>query len=413
MAPFTIPAFPDAAVTLARRIPLALVVAIAVAIAPSSASAQAGAEAAAQTAQAAKMAKQLKDTGETTSGTVSKPTGALQGYRPGQPQQAQSVPQSGIVRRPRPISGPGQVRGTVVDEAAGERLPNFPVRIVTTEPDLEVLMHEARTDGSGRFYFDRVEVGSWRLEIPGDKVPNHYGAPRKGIAFAVAKRDTVTLSPLRAPRAACVVGHAEWSDGVPLSDGTIYVTPADSSRFTGRGAVNPVGDYELCSAPSGPVIVWLELIDGRRIGERAELAWGRLTRVDFKPRPLDMMDGSTVQANVVNESGRPVPYAQVVLVGRQVQSAGKPDQIFLRDVTADRTGAVDIHLPTGYYELLAYNPREGEWARREQYLVTANATGAPVPLAITVHGTSTTEEREAWRTSLLDRADRLLRVWQR
>jgi hypothetical protein len=388
---------------------LALLVALGAGGWPAFAHAQAGVEAAMQAAQAAKAAKQLKDAGEATSETIARPTGALASPRPG---QAQSVAQSGTVRRPRTATGaPGRVRGSVADEVAGAPLPNFPVRLITTEPDLEILTHEARSDSAGRYTFERVETGAWRLEVPPDKVPNLYGAPRAGIPFTIAKRDTLTLPPLRVPRAACVVGHAEWSDGVPLSDGTIYVTPADTGRFTARGTANPVGDFELCAAPSGPVIVWLELLDGRRIGERAELAWGRLTRVDFRPRPLDLMDGATVQMNVNTEAGRPVPFAQVVLVGRHAQSAGTPEEIFLREVATDRTGAVDIRLPAGYYELLVFNPREGEWARREQYLVPATVRG-PVPMAVVLRDSSSAAEREAWRAELVNRADQLMRVWQ-
>jgi len=226
----------------------------------------------------------------------------------------------------------------------------------------------------------------------------------------MAKNDNLHAAPFSLYRTACVAGHVQWADGYVFSDAPILVAPWHAGLPPARGRVNGVGDYEICSAPADSAMVWLVLRDGRRIGTPVKLAIGRAARVDFKPPAIADMPGTQLFLSAKTASGSKVPFARLLLVGRRLGVAAEPWVVYVQDATADREGEVITHVPYGTYEILGWNPRQGEWGRVEQ-LVIARGAGESFEHELILRGTSTAEEQASWRQDLLTRADDFQLRW--
>jgi hypothetical protein len=383
-------------------LPAALVLALAMLLAGAGdARAQAGMEAAAATKQATDWSKQQKQSGT---------QGALPRARVVPPRRGKVAPAVPALPPRKPSGAPGRVAGTVVEKGTRLGVAGVILSLTSTEPQFAVETLLARSDSSGHYEFPSVEPGRWSLVVVRDQVPKTYGALAGARVVTVAKRDNLAEPPIELGRTACVSGHVVWSDGYVFSDAPVRVAPRDPVLLPAEGALNGIGDYEICTAPADTVMVWLALRDGRRLGRPARLTPGSEAVVDFRPVPLEQIEGSLVRFEPRTPDGRPVLKAKILVVGRKLAVGDEPTLVFAREAVADHAGGADFWMPYGTYEILVVNPREGPYGRVEQFVI---APGAPPKVVheVILRGTSTAEDRAAWRTDMLERADRFERVW--
>ena len=298
----------------------------------------------------------------------------------------------------------------MLEHGNGKPVKDVLLRLVSTEPQYVVETKLSRTDSTGSWSFTDVEPGRWSLAVDPDRLPETYGLSESPRIVVVAKKDNLHAAPFSLYRTACVGGHVQWADGYVFSDAPVLVAPWHAGLPAARGRVNGVGDYEICSAPADSAMVWIVLRDGRRIGTPVKLAIGRAARVDFKPPAIEDMPGTELFLNARTASGTKVPFARLLLVGRRLGVAAEPWVVYVQDATADREGEVMTHVPYGTYEILGWNPRQGEWGRVEQ-LVIARGAGESFEHEVILRGTSTSEEQAAWRQDLLARADDFQLRW--
>ncbi|MEP7028347.1 MAG: hypothetical protein ABI960_07120, partial [Candidatus Eisenbacteria bacterium] len=310
-----------------------------------------------------------------------------------------------------PKSGaPGRVAGLVYENRTRRPIAGVIVRMVSTEPEYEVERIDARTDSAGYYEFARVEPGSWRLGIVSDRLPARYAPPRSSRLVTVSKRDSIAVPAFELRPTACVRGHAAWSDGYVLDEAAVTIAPYDSTQFSATARMDGLGDFHACNAPEDSVMVWMHLRDGRSYGRSVRLDNGAERRVEFKPDPLERMEGCLLRVLPVLNDGTPVPRAQVTMVGRRFEQGDRPALVFVREQVADADGVAEFHVPFGVFEILVANPREGQTGRVERMVVDADQVGAQ-PLRIELHGTTTVAERARMRSELLDRAETYLYVW--
>jgi hypothetical protein len=313
-------------------------------------------------------------------------------------------------RRPRPRSGkPGLVAGLVCE--AGTRLPgaNVTLTLTSTEPEYTVETLTARTDSAGYYEFRDVEPGAWAITVVADRLNPRWAPPRVGRLVTVAPRDSVAAPAIELHRVACVAGKAVWSDGYVLFDAPFTVAPLDTTQWTTTGLLNGVGDYRTCAAPDDSVMVWMHLRDGRSLGRAVRLSAAAPREVDFRPDPIEKMEGCTVRILPVLNDGRPVPRARVTIVGRRHEQGPRPALVFVREEAADADGVVEVRVPFGNYELLVTNPNGGQVGKVWPMVVNTNQGVAP--LRIELRGQSTPGEQDAMRNTLLDRAETYMYVW--
>ncbi len=327
---------------------------------------------------------------------------AASGYRPSEPEP---------VRLPRKKSGaPGKVAGLVYEREGKRPLANVYVGLVSTEPDYVVVRLEARTDSAGYYEFGTVEPGQWAVQVIEDRLPAALSPPRVGHRLTVARKAAVAAPPLVVTRTACVSGHAVWGDGYVLYDAPLTVAPFDSTFLSTGGLMNGVGDFNVCGAPTDSVMVWMHLRDGRSLGRTVRLDPAQPRRVEFKPDPIEKMDGCMLRVLPVTNDGEPVGYARITVVGRRFEQGDRPALVYVREERADRGGVAEFKVPFGVYEVLAINPREGQVGQVSRMIVDTNQ-GGPQPLQIVLRGLTTARERTSIHADLLNRAETYLYVW--
>jgi hypothetical protein len=379
---------------------------------PAIARAQAGMEAGAVTSHSAAWAKHASGTsvGATPAKgttTTTKTTAAGGGKTVSGKAVGSGLPE----RKARPVSGaPGTISGQVIERGTAKPVAGVLLHLVSTEPQYVVETKLARTDSTGAWSITDVEPGRWSLSVDRERLPLTYASAESARIVSVSKNDLLHTAPLTLYRTACVGGHVQWADGYVFSDAPVLVVPRRAGLPVARGRVNGVGDYEICSAPADTAMVWLMLRDGRRIGSPVSLAVGRASTVDFHPPSEESMPGTLLLLNAKTAAGEKVPFARMLLVGRRLGVAGEPSVVFVRDANANREGEVLTHVPFGTYEILGWNPRQGEWGRVEQ-LVVARGAGESFEHEVTLRGSSTAEQQTAWRQELLDRADEFQLNW--
>lgn len=314
-------------------------------------------------------------------------------------------------RRPRPSTGAtGTVSGYLYEQENRRPVPHAYVTLISTEPEYEVIEREAHTDSSGLYVFQNVEPGRWAVDVLQDKLPAALSARRLGRIVTVAPRQAATVSPLFVTRTACVAGHAAWGDGYVLYDAPVTVAPFDSTYFSTGGLLNGLGDFNVCGAPSDSVMVWMHLRDGRSLGRTVRLDPAKPKRVEFQPEPVEKMEGCLLRVQPVTNSGEPVAFAKITVVGRRFEQGTRPALVYVREETADRGGIAEFRVPFGVYEVLAINPREGQVGRVERMVVNFDSRGVQ-PFQVVLRGRTTPEERAAIHLSLLDRAESYLYIW--
>lgn len=376
--------------------------------------AQAGVEAGAATSQAATWAKHQKEAGSSMGASPAKgatTTTSKTTASGGKTITGKAQGTTLLERKTRPLSGaPGTLWGQVLERGTAKPVAGVLLHLVSTEPQYVIETKLARTDSAGGWTISDVEPGRWSLAIDTERLPLTYASAESGRIVVVYKNENLHLAPFALYRTACVGGHVQWADGYVFSDAPVLVVPKKPGLPPGRGRVNGVGDYEICSAPADTAMVWLVLRDGRRIGSPVSLAVGRASTVDFHPPSETDMPGTTLLLNAKTATGEKVPFARMVMVGRDIGVANKPWVVFVRDANANREGEVLTHVPFGTYEIIGWNPRQGEWGRVEQ-LVVARGAGDSFEHEVTLRGSSTPEEQAAWRQMLLDRADDFQLHW--
>jgi hypothetical protein len=314
-------------------------------------------------------------------------------------------------RVPRPASGaPGTVAGLVYERGTQAPIANVSVTLVSTEPQYIETTLTARTDSAGYYEFAAVEPGLWRLSIQRDGLPMTWAVPRLAPALSVAKKEKIAIPPFALGKQACVAGKAAWSDGYTLFDAPVTVIPASPDLGAAGGMLNGIGDYTVCEAPEDSVMVWMHLRDGRSLGRSTRLVAGTPSRVDFKPDPLEKMEGSPLRVLPVLSDGTPVPRAQIIVVGRRFEQGPRPALVFVREEASDAVGVAEFKVPFGNYEVLVMNPRQGQTGS-QRMVVDIDQTGNIAPLRVELTGAKNADERAALKRSLLERAERSLTVW--
>ncbi|MGH7724821.1 MAG: hypothetical protein ACREOU_05275 [Candidatus Eiseniibacteriota bacterium] len=316
-----------------------------------------------------------------------------------------------VVRPARPKSGaPGKVAGLVYERDGKRPLANVYVGLVSTEPEYKVVRLEARTDSAGYYEFKTVEPGRWAVQVIEDRLPTIFAPPRIGHIVTVAKRQAVAAPALVVTRTACVSGHAVWGDGYVLYDAPLTIAPYDSTFLSTGGLLNGVGDFNLCGAPTDSVMVWMHLRDGRSLGRATRLDPKNPRRVDFKPDPIERMDGCVLRVLAVTNERKPVGFARITVVGRRFEQGARPALVYVREERADGGGVAEFKVPFGVYEVLAINPREGQVGRVQRMIVDTNQSGTQ-PLEVVLRGQATPSERASMHAELLNRAETYLYVW--
>jgi len=315
------------------------------------------------------------------------------------------------VKKPRPrSSAPGLLAGLVYEAGTKRPVGGVLVRLVSTDPEFAVERLDARTDSAGYYEFPRVEPGAWRLGLVDDAIPTAFVPLRARRSITLAKRDSLAAAPFVLHRAACVKGHAGWSDGYVLFDAPMSVAPLDTALSTTSTLMDGVGDFRLCGAPEDSVMVWMHLRDGRSLGHTVRLSGGAEPAVAFTPDPLEKMAGCTLRVLPVLNDGTPVPHAAITVVGRRFEQGDRPALVYVRDEAADADGMAEIRVPFGVYEPLVTNPRSGETGRVSHMVVDTDQAGAQA-LRIELRDPVTPAERARMRSELLDRAETYLYVW--
>ncbi len=331
--------------------------------------------------------------------------GALQGARTARGEEEAPA------LKPKPRSkAPARLAGLVYEAGTKRPIAGAVVRLVSTDPAWAVERVDARTDSAGYYEFPRVEPGPWRLGIVQDALAPAYVPPRVGRAITLARNDTLVAAPFVLRRAACVAGHAGWSDGYVLFDAPMTVAPEDTTLHSITGLMNGVGDFQVCGAPEDSVMVWMHLRDGRSLGHTVRLAGAATPALAFKPDPVDKMPGCTLRVLPVLNDGTPVPHATLTVVGRRFEQGDRPALVYVRDEQADADGIAEFRVPFGVYEILVVNPREGQTGRVSRMVVDTDQAGAQA-LRVELRDPVSAAERARMRAELLDRAETYLYVW--
>jgi hypothetical protein len=206
---------------------------------------------------------------------------------------------------------PARVAGTVYDSLAWRPLAGARVRITPIVTDdlptavgPELVTHTAfdTTDAEGRYAFDSLPAGPYRLEFnhpaldplrillpsrdlllaPGAAVEGALAVP----SWPTLARGCVRDGPVR--EGGLLLGTVRWAGGRGVPDATLRVTWADPSRggslFTLSLSTAPDGGWRVCGVPvEGTVIVRAVPPGGARPGAEASVTFGarRVARVDL------------------------------------------------------------------------------------------------------------------------------------
>lgn len=319
---------------------------------------------------------------------------------------------AGPARVARPASGaPGRVAGLVYDRTTRVPLAYVTVFLASTEPQYVPTTLTARTDSAGYYEFTAVEPGRWSLGIAAEGLTLHdaYAPPRDPRIVTLARKERFAAPPFALGLKTCVEGHTVWGDGYTLFDAPLTVVPLDSTLAISGGRVNGIGDYALCDSPDDSVMVWMHLRDGRSLGRTTRLVPGARRRVDFRPEPLERMEGAQLRILPVLADGTPVPRAQVTIVGRRFEQGDRPALVFVREQRTDGDGVAEFRAPFGVYEVLAINPREGQTG--SERIVVDVSPETTQPLRVVLRGKASAAEQAGLRRSLLERAETSLYAW--
>jgi len=310
----------------------------------------------------------------------------------------------------RPRSGaPGEVGGRLVDES-GAPISGISVGLLSTDARYAPEYLEVLSDTAGRFHFTKVEPGAWEVRFDPAKLPQQYAPRRAAVAVSLARREKEDLSDLAFLPGACVGGSVLWSDGPPALETEIFFSPADTAFFSIVGRVDGEGHYRLCGIPAGRAHAWSDLGDGRWLGRPMQLEPGTVAQFDLQADPSSRLRGTSVWFDARTEDGRSIAFAEIVVLGHRPASETETALVYLRGAVADRGGAAEFLLPYGDYEVLATNPREGEWTRLASFVVDASSR-AQMNQDLVLVGSSTTGQRAEWAAELRGRAERALYVW--
>lgn len=241
-----------------------------------------------------------------------------------------------LVAAAQPTDAQVTIRGTLVDSLRGGPIPGATVQLLGAS-------RSATTDRNGRFQFDALSPGPWRL---GYWAPwlDSLGLPaieRQIPAQSAGTIDALLATPSLATlqRARCGTRLPE-GQGILLgeirgADGTSVAQAGVSARWEetrlGRGMLerSPMatvdstsndGMYALCGVPMGSEITARATAGDRgRSGEVIMRVRSAVQRRDLTIATATLT--TRIRGRVLNETGAPIPLAAVVPLGDSLLSA--------------------------------------------------------------------------------------------
>ena len=293
--------------------------------------------------------------------------------------------QQGVAIAPPPEGA--QISGVIVD--ADSRAPLRGVRVVlfieapSPPPPAMRGPHVLMTDRSGRFTFDRLTAGTFRIDAmkAGYVRPTD---PTERPTFSITANqhvDDVTV-PLR--KGGAIAGRILDRDGEPMTDARVQASPWTPAAIGVRGMpgtsamTNDLGefrlfglapgDYLLVATPQAAIVcfdcggfdrqvltsTYYPGTTDRAAAKPVKVAAGR-TKGGIG-LPLQSGPSFHVSGIVVDTRGRPVEGASIRLMADAVAAGNSPGE-----VQSDANGRFRLDgVPTGQYRLLAIPPRSAD-----------------------------------------------------
>jgi protocatechuate 3,4-dioxygenase beta subunit len=309
-----------------------------------------------------------------------------------------------------PVVPPGAaVSGRVVEEGGGAPIVGAQVTLIASRfrPSPSPLMDRPRTamtDQEGRYEFDTLEAGRYRLIVQkaGFAAMNGLGMPELDLKGG-ERRDGVIVT---LQRGAVIVGRVLDENGEPLVDSRVMALQKSAVRATssrgmlmpaGPGAqTNDLGEFRLFSLPPGEYYVLA--MPGSHFGG-SPASHGTAMLPTYFPgsadsaaaHPITVGGGQTsgdvvirmistpafqVSGVVIDEAGRPVVNAMVRLMADEPTAA--PIFVMSRSHPSrtDTSGRFTINSVTnGTYNLLASAPVVISGPSNQRGVVTGGSNG--------------------------------------
>lgn len=276
-----------------------------------------------------------------------------------------------------PATERAAIAGSVMDSTA----PGSPGPLTGAEVVLVGTAHRTITDAHGRFRFDGLPEGGYRLRFQHPRLPE-LGIERPASVMVSAARGEVASAALATPSprtlavAACdgrtpvVYGLVrDANTGAAIAGASVRILPADTTDIrertgdadgdgitaTNAGSVaetetDPTGRYRFCETPVEPLFVSAEYLGIGREAAQAEPTADGAARVDFD---LVLSRSARLLGHVVRIDDESAVQGALVRIGETGQTS-----------ITDTTGRFSFDsIPPGAFtvavEHIAYRPSEG------------------------------------------------------
>ncbi|MEM9382382.1 MAG: carboxypeptidase-like regulatory domain-containing protein, partial [Planctomycetota bacterium] len=270
----------------------------------------------------------------------------------------------------------GSIRGRVVDRTTGEPIPRARVTLTPLDrlegPGLlaqmlagEVGLERERTDGEGRFRFDRLAEGSYRIGVEqarrqvGESVVEY--APMRARTVDLGEDEDADVGDLELDPGVRVEGVVRDEAGAPIVGATVLASPKPLRRVRPRRAKsNGEGRFTLTGL--GPGAWQLSASsDEHAAGEPVDVDVEEGVETVAEIVELQLVSGVLVRALVTDASGAPIAGAACVLrregrvdAGAISGSGSFLERFFRGGAATDGTGTMDLgRHAEGRYELRA------------------------------------------------------------
>ncbi|MEM1448013.1 MAG: carboxypeptidase-like regulatory domain-containing protein [Planctomycetota bacterium] len=268
----------------------------------------------------------------------------------------------------------GSIRGRIVDRSTGEPIPRARVTLTPLDrlegPGLlaqmlagEVGVERERTDGEGRFRFDRLAEGSYRIGVEqarrqvGDSIVEY--APMRSLTVDLGEDEDADVGDLELDPGVRVEGVVRDETGAPIVGADVVASPKPLRRVRPRRATsNDEGRFVLNGLGPGKWQITASS-DEHAEGEPFELEVDEGVETVAEEVELRLVSGVLVRALVTDAAGEPVAGAACVLrregrldAGAISGSGNFLERFFRGGAATDGTGTMDLgRHAEGRYEL--------------------------------------------------------------